>query len=176
MTTFTMETANTLFSSSNDFPVDFNAAFVWLEYTRKDNAFKAFLDCKFTENTHYIVKTQNVNGKQEKLYFLTLECFKHWGMMSRTDAGVTIRDYFIECERISRSKFTEDLNSIEKFGNFAKAWELKKKIEELEKQLTSIYKRHPQIRLAFAQLSVSEDLERSLSGQNVSVTVHNPEA
>lgn len=176
MTKFTMETANNLFTSDDEYPVPFLSASEWLEYTRKDNALKAFEDCKFTKGKHYIVKTVPTATKPETLYFLTLECFKHWGMLSRTEAGVTIRDYFIECERIARSKFTEDLNSMEKFGNFSKAWELKKKIEGLETQLDSIYKRHPQIRLAFAQLSVTEDLEQALNGQNVSVTVRNPEA
>lgn len=96
-------------------------------------------------------------------------------MMSRTEAGVTIRDYFIECERIARSKFTDDLKSIEKFGKFARAWEIYKEIKALEKRLESIYKSNPEIRLAFAQLSVTEDLEKLTEGQKIDVRVRSSE-
>jgi phage anti-repressor protein len=178
MTKFTIETANRLFLNTQAFAVPFDNAWEWLEFSTKGHALESFKSCQFKENTHYIVKTQESSskgGRPEKLYFLTLECFKHWGMMSRTEAGVTIRDYFIECERIARSKFTEDLKSIEKFGNFAKAWEIRKDIQALEKRLDLIYKKHPEIRLAFAQLSVSEDLEKLVESQKVDVRVRSSE-
>lgn len=38
-------------------------------------------------------------GRPRKEYALTVEAGKHIGMMSGTDKGFEIRDYFIECER-----------------------------------------------------------------------------
>lgn len=38
-------------------------------------------------------------GRPTKEYHLTLEAGKHVGMMSGTDKGFEVRDYFIECER-----------------------------------------------------------------------------
>ena len=36
--------------------------------------------------------------------YLTVECFKMWGMMAGTQQGKEVRKYFLECERIAKSK------------------------------------------------------------------------
>lgn len=41
----------------------------------------------------------NSTGRPRQEYALTIESAKHIGMMSGTDKGFEVRDYFIECER-----------------------------------------------------------------------------
>jgi len=63
---------------------------------------------RFVENRDYVVLTQ----KGEQLasgtkwmteYHFTLEAGKHIGMMSGTDRGFEVREYFIECERLAKA-------------------------------------------------------------------------
>ncbi|MGL5074326.1 MAG: hypothetical protein ACRDBG_00580, partial [Waterburya sp.] len=107
MSDFTMETALELFESSEQFPVDFNDAWLWLEYSRKDNAKVAFLDCGFVENDDFQVflKIQEnpLGGRPLEAIKLTVDCFKCWGMMSKTETGKKIRQYFLECEKIAKA-------------------------------------------------------------------------
>lgn len=46
---FNLDLAKQLVDSKEEFPVLFDDAFVWLEYTRKDNAKRAFEKCGFIE-------------------------------------------------------------------------------------------------------------------------------
>jgi anti-repressor protein len=40
-----------------------------------------------------------VNGRPRIEYFFTLKAGKHIGMLSQTERGIQVREYFIECER-----------------------------------------------------------------------------
>jgi len=42
-------------------------------------------------------------GQWVSEYFLTIESAKHIAMMSQTDKGFEVRDYFLECERLVKS-------------------------------------------------------------------------
>lgn len=61
---------------------------------------------RLVENRDFIVFTQkgeNPNGgRPSSEYHLTIESGKHVAMMSGTDKGFEVRDYFIECERRSK--------------------------------------------------------------------------
>lgn len=77
-----------------------------------------------------------------KDYFLTIDAAKHIGMMSATDEGFRLREYFIACERVAR-KAREQLDAatmerIERsFGilrsTIHKVTEIEKSVRELEK-------------------------------------------
>jgi hypothetical protein len=53
MTEFSLDLAKQLINSGEQFPVNFNDAYVWLEYSRKDNAKVSFLKCGFIEGVDY---------------------------------------------------------------------------------------------------------------------------
>jgi anti-repressor protein len=62
---------------------------------------------RLVENRDYLVFTQkgeNPNGGRPSLdYFLTIDAAKHVAMMSGTEKGFEVRDYFIECEHRAKS-------------------------------------------------------------------------
>jgi phage anti-repressor protein len=101
---FSFSIAKDLFNSTDEFPVNFDLAWQWLEYDRKDSG-KRFLVENLEEGIdfHIFVElgTLAVPRPPEKI-FLSIEGFKNWGMMSRTATGRIIRKYFIECEKVAK--------------------------------------------------------------------------
>ena len=73
---------------------------------------------RFVENRDYITYTQKgVGGKFDSSeYHFTLEAAKHIGMMSGTDRGHEVREYFIACERIAK-----EAGALEQTTNMAAA-------------------------------------------------------
>jgi phage anti-repressor protein len=105
---FSQELANQYYQSTEQFPVSFDDAWQWLEYSRKDNAKVNFLKCGFLEGVDYVfLKIQeNSEGRPTETFSLTCECFKQWGMMAGTAKGKEIRMYFLECERIAKQSMS----------------------------------------------------------------------
>ena len=108
---FSPEQALELFNSTDEFPVDFDVAWSWLDYGRKSDAKVNFMKCNFAECTDYIVyrkPPQNSNGGRptEKI-LLTIDCLKVWAMMANTAQGRLVRQYFLECEKIAKQKVTQ---------------------------------------------------------------------
>ena len=101
---FSLEIAQSLYSSVEQFPVIFDDAWVWLEYSRKDNAKASFLKCGFVEGVDYVsLKIQeNSEGRPVERLRLSCECLKQWGMMAGTSKGKQVRMYFLECERLAK--------------------------------------------------------------------------
>lgn len=60
---------------------------------------------RLAENRDYVKLTQK--GERQILvdYHLTIDAAKHVAMMSGTDKGFEVRDYFIECERRAKQPF-----------------------------------------------------------------------
>ena len=52
---------------------------------------------------HNFVEQLPSGGKHKTDYLLTIEAAKHIAMMSGTDKGFEVRDYFIECERKAKA-------------------------------------------------------------------------
>ena len=100
--TFSLEIAQTLVSSVDQFPVDFDDAWKWLEYSRKDHG-KRFLIANFIEGYDFLIsgelQSNVVSPKPLEKILLTVECLKRWGMMSGTSKCKEIRQYFLVCER-----------------------------------------------------------------------------
>ena len=105
---FSQELALTIYTSKETYPVDFEDAWQWLGYTRKDSA-KEKLIRNFEEGLDYSAKWRSVahgNGStasRTEVIFLTVECFKSIGMMAGTSQGKAIRKYFLECEKVAKS-------------------------------------------------------------------------
>jgi len=97
---FSEDLARSLVNSDNQFPVNFDDAWQWIGYTRKERAF-AKLKKHFQEDVDFCTnycKTPS-GGRPSVLINLTIDCFKSLGMMAGTEQGKQIRAYFLECER-----------------------------------------------------------------------------
>ena len=104
MTTFSLSIAQSLITSDEQFPVNFDDAWEWLGFTRKDNAKRKFLKCGFIEGTDFalLISEERLNGgaytNREDIR-LTIDCFKMFGMMVGTEQGKKVRQYFLACEK-----------------------------------------------------------------------------
>ena len=103
--TFDLTIAQNLYDSSEKFPVEYQDAWQWLGYGRKNNALRSFLSNEFDEGTDFVVlliKEQNSEaseGRPSSDYRLTVDCLKTFAMMAKTEAGKQVRRYFLQCEK-----------------------------------------------------------------------------
>ena len=106
--TFSQDVALFLYNSEDEFPVDFDDAWQWLGYTRKDSA-KEKLTRNFEKDVDYSATWRSVSrdkgsgASKSEAIMLTTECFKSMGMMAGTPQGKAIRKYFLECEKVTKS-------------------------------------------------------------------------
>jgi phage anti-repressor protein len=103
---FNQDKANELFNSTNAFPINFDDAWQWLEYSEKRSA-KVYLIANLEEGIDFVknvpLGSLAVPRPSEQIS-LSIEGFKNWAMMSKTQTGKQVRKYFIECERIAKQK------------------------------------------------------------------------
>jgi hypothetical protein len=52
-----------LCQSQSEFPIDFERAWEWIGYTRKDNAKRALLSCNLEEGIDFLIKEESMEGK-----------------------------------------------------------------------------------------------------------------
>lgn len=111
MTALTFDNVVTVLESGAEFSVDFDKAWQWLGYSRKDVAKDSLLE-NFELEVDYIVlrfnpETDNHKGfspqelavlKRKENIKLTVDCFKSWAMMAGTARGKEVRKYFIQVE------------------------------------------------------------------------------
>lgn len=89
-----------LVKSTDLFPVDFDNAWGWLEYSRKDHAKTCFDKAGFIEDVDFSRNLgKSLGGRPAEQIYLTVDCFKMFCMMAGTAKGQKIRLYFLECER-----------------------------------------------------------------------------
>jgi phage anti-repressor protein len=90
------------------FPVDFDLVWQPIGYTRKDNAKRSLLASGYVEGEDFQVflinEENSKGGRPEEKIFLTIDCFKAFCMMARSEAGREIRQYFIETEKAYRAQ------------------------------------------------------------------------
>ena len=108
MATFDLTIAQSLYDSNDRFPVDFDEAWRWLGYGRKNNALRAFLSNGFDEGTDFVVllfneqNSEASEGRPSQDYRLTVDCLKTFAMMAKTEAGKQVRRYFLQCEKLAK--------------------------------------------------------------------------
>ena len=119
---FSHELALALTQSANEFPVDFDDAWRWIGYSKKQQAKNKLIN-NFEPDVDYRVFTQTgVNSTQQRIQggrpsekiSLTIDCFKSLGMMAGTQKGKEIRRYFLECERQAKTIIPAQAHEIEK--------------------------------------------------------------
>jgi phage anti-repressor protein len=108
-----------LVNSVDEFPIDFDLAWKWLGFSRKDSAKRSLSRCGFIPGIDYYVVSPPDGGDLNSTYqenienidisldksdssqqiVLNVECFKSWGMMAATQNGKEVRKYFLQCER-----------------------------------------------------------------------------
>ena len=117
-TPFDLTIAQSLYDSNDRFPVDFDLAWRWLGYGRKNNALRAFLSNGFDESTDFVVlliKEQNSEangGRPSDDYRLTVDCLKTFAMMAKTEQGKQVRRYFLQCEK-SHKESAQTIESLQ---------------------------------------------------------------
>ncbi len=95
--------ALSLIESTNPFPVDFDDAWQWAGYSRKDHAKEALL-ANLVENVDFRLLQKRESAPSggrthwEEIY-LSIDGFKMFCMMAQTEKGREVRLYFLECER-----------------------------------------------------------------------------
>lgn len=97
------ETIFGLLKSTDEFPVDFDNAWVWIGYSRKDVAKSSLISAGFLPGTDFRI-SRNITGNSGRgrnpdSIWLTLDCFKSFAMMAGTERGKEVRAYFIDCEK-----------------------------------------------------------------------------
>mgnify|MGYP001796383488 FL=1 len=90
------------------FPVCLNDYYKALGYTELKSSVRLLKSSGFIEGDEFCVErdteAKSKLGRPIKLYFLTIDCFKHLGMLAQTDKGKAIRSYFIAAEKELRRK------------------------------------------------------------------------
>jgi len=92
-----------LLESTSAFPIEFDAAWQWLGYSRKDKA-KALLVKAAIENIDYQLhlsgelRPQGGFSNREDIK-LTIDCFKSLAMMADTEQGKAVRQWYLEVEK-----------------------------------------------------------------------------
>jgi phage anti-repressor protein len=97
---FSIELAKQLVDSEEQFPVNLEDAYFWLDYCDKSTAKRAYLNCGFIENLDYRIFKEEMEGissiKKENIS-ISLGAFKSWVLLSRKKSASKILDCFREC-------------------------------------------------------------------------------
>lgn len=90
-----------LLQSNEKFPIDFDAAWTWIGYTRKHNARKKLVN-NFLEDTDFCTERckNGQRGRSSEQFLLTIDCFKQLAMMAGTQRGKEVREHFLKCESL----------------------------------------------------------------------------
>lgn len=98
-TEFSSDLALTILNSEEDFPVDLDDAWQWCGYSSKERATKT-LNGYMTDGLDFCTFCEKVTGGRPSAHIrLSIDAFKQLGMLAKSEQGVRIRQYFIECER-----------------------------------------------------------------------------
>lgn len=108
-----------LIRSDKQFPVNFDDAWRWIEYSRKDSAKTGFENAGFIAGVDFQIfhnNMENSKGSSKKTkrgrpsdeIYMTIECFKSWAMMAATPKGKEVRKYFLNCEQELKNRVEQD--------------------------------------------------------------------
>lgn len=114
----TPEVVFSFIQSDEKFPIDFDDAWRWIEYSSKQNG-EDNLTINFDEKIDYIKPTKSdlslnhsvkrkKGGQNRKIIRMTIECFKQFCMIAGTPKGREVRRYFLKCEADLKQKLKEE--------------------------------------------------------------------
>jgi phage anti-repressor protein len=114
----TPEVVFTLIQSQSEFPIDFDDAWQWIGYTRKDTAKDLLTNGSFHVDIDYKIFTPEQTGTKKKgrgghnreLIVLAIDSFKSFCMMAGTKKGGEVRLYFLRCEAELKRRIEEERN------------------------------------------------------------------
>jgi phage anti-repressor protein len=113
---FTVEMAQQLLSVEDQFPVDFDNAWVWAGFSSKQKAENAMETYELNGSEQVInlgLKTSTVKGgRPSKHIRMTVDTFKEFCMVANTAKGKQIRRYFLECEKAVKSGDTQQTQNL----------------------------------------------------------------
>lgn len=121
---------------------------------------KRMVDYGFIENVDYTLLSisgmQKGSGGHNKVdYILTLDMAKHIAMVQRTEIGMRVRNYFIECEKVAHnpyqhlSKELQFMIQLEQNQN-----QLDQRLVKLENNMTIDYQQQLDIQNAVARSAI----------------------
>ena len=122
------------YDSKKDFVIDFDNAWKWCGFSRKDNA-KTLLTKHFTNEIDY--KVQNTfpadagkveMGRPTETIFLNVNTFKKFCLKANTTKAEEVHDYYIKLEEMLQETINEESNELRL--QLSNSEEEKKKIEE----------------------------------------------
>jgi anti-repressor protein len=115
---FNLEIALQIYNSDDEFPIDFEDAWIWLGYSNKGNAKRAFEKSGFIAEIDFhsfiISEKREIGATQKEIIHLSIDCFKNWAMLSKTEKGKEVRLYFLECEKLAKTYQIEKQQPVEK--------------------------------------------------------------
>ena len=153
---FSHELALALVQSTEQFPIDFDAAWKWIGYSTKQKAknkltnnFNIGLDYTLTQTVKRVEGNKGGGSVRFESINLTIDCFKSLGMIAGTTKGKEVRRYFLECERIA-----------------------KKAVEIIPAQSQEIERLKLELQVAQAQTAAAQSQERLMQVSSAIVTMH----
>ena len=105
---FSQDIALSLYNSADSHPIDLDDAWQWLGYNQKSDCLSK-LKSNFESGLDFSAKRLKsaTGGRPSICIMLSVDCFKSMGMMTGTSQGKAIRKYFLECEKIAKSKLSQ---------------------------------------------------------------------
>lgn len=108
-------TFTAVLSSQEDFAVDFDEAWQWIGYSKKQDAL-IMLEKNFDEGVDFLrpgVKNTGEKGRPSIHIMLTVDCFKAFCMLAQTERGKEVRRYYIQLEKEFRLSGSTGLRQID---------------------------------------------------------------
>ncbi|MBE7411364.1 MAG: hypothetical protein L6Q54_11440 [Leptospiraceae bacterium] len=91
-----------IIQSEDKYPVDFDKAWKWAGYSRKDSAKRTLIKSFISTNDftiHIKEDSSKKYGKKKETIYLTKDCFKEFCMLAETEKGREVRQYFLKVEK-----------------------------------------------------------------------------
>lgn len=143
--------------------------------TRYNDWIKRMIEYGFTENVDYTTLTQKRvtaqgNAITQIDHILTLDMAKHIAMVQRTEIGMKVRNYFIECEKVAQQSHEMPKMTLEEImiAQLQEQQRIKQQQAVIEQQVQTVERRMTN----FEENSALEPGEYNLVCSRVSSRVH----
>lgn len=128
--------------------------------TRFDNWMKRMIEYGFTEGIDFttIVQkwtTAQGNETSSKDYILTIDMAKHIAMVQRTEIGMKVRNYFIECEKVGHNPYAHLSKELQMMIKLEQGQaQLDQRLMKLENNMTIDYGQQLEIQNAVSRAAI----------------------